>query len=132
MARRKPISVRLSGECEELLDGLGTNQSAAIRGLLLIGADACGLDLTPVEADLRTLLGADLPDVVHLRLRDLIEQSRSRTRDTPSANVHAALPTDAWSGRLNAERHSEGQLPNPPSGYEEDSDPLASVGFDFE
>jgi len=131
MARRNPISVRLSQECEALLGGLGTNQSAVIRALVLIGADAIGLDLRKVEPDLRTSLSGELPEPIYLRLRDLSEQARSgsRGRSLPDPNVSPAnrAPATVASAVTSPERPQNEQALD----QAEDVDPLASVGFDF-
>ena len=131
MPRRKPSSVRLSEECEVLLAGIGTNQSAAIRALLLIGAGSIGLDLAAVEADLRTALSADLPEALYLRLYDLAEQVRlgSGAGSCPEPNglpAYRASPPRVDAQRGEGRPHSEAA---PDHGA--DVDPLASVGFDF-
>lgn len=114
-----------------MLGGIGENQSAVIRALLLIGADVVGLDLAQVEADLRKLLSIDLPDAIYARLRDLSEQVRTGNggRFIPDPNAVSgirAIPADLRVATSGERPHIE----QPPE-QQEAFDPLASVGFDF-
>lgn len=131
MARRKPSSVRLSQACEALLGEIATNQSAVIRALTLIGADAVGLDLTPVEADLRAALSADLPEVVYLRLHQIVQQVRSGRRAELSQEQNISLASHASLACVAAERDAGDPQHETAPHQGADGDPLSSVGFDF-
>jgi hypothetical protein len=125
MARRKPISVRLSQECEALLAGLGANQSAVIRALLLIGADASGLDLAVLQLDLRHALSCELPEAIDMRLRAIAEQLRMANRDRTRPDMELLSGSCAKPAVSSAA--SDREVPDRAEGW----DPLTAVGFDF-
>ena len=54
--------------------GLSENENAAMRALMLIGADQLGIDLTLVADDLRLTIGARLPAAVCDRLLAMLSQ----------------------------------------------------------
>ncbi len=135
MARRKPISVRLSQEFEALLAGVSDNQSAIIRAPVLIGAEEAGLDLSVVQPDLLNALAHNFPEPIYSRLRDLYEQLRTsgyqeRVREVSKLQrVQGAVMT----GAVHETTNSKFAPPSEPDIEAFDaSDPLASVGFDFE
>lgn len=84
--------MRLSQECEALLGSIGENQSAAIRALVLIGADAVGLDLGQVQPDLRRAVSDDLPASIATRLWLILEQMRTALQGSsiPSVEIVGA------------------------------------------
>ncbi len=135
MARRTPICVRLSKEFEALLGGVGKNHSAVIRALLLIGADAVGLDCSKVESDVLQALAYDVPEAVHRRLRTL-HDGRSRAGSPVSA--HAAHTLHTVPPTVTPVEHHRADDTNPAYGIGpsmdmlDEDDPLTAVGFDFD
>ena len=114
MPQRSPKTLRLSPELEALISTISENENAVMRALLLIGADAIGLDVRTVQADVRRSLSADLPPAIQTRLIALLQRDQ-----------HAAEPEqreEAPAARTRDTTEAGGSEP----------DPFASVGFDFD
>jgi hypothetical protein len=135
VARRKPISVRLSQEFEALLAQASDNQSAAIRALLLVGANEVGLDLRKVRSDLLHTLAHGFPEPIDTRLRALDEELRDGGKQEISRTAHKSHHEEQLG--LLVERTRTSDIHPQPSDElsaqgQELSDPLLSIGFDFE
>lgn len=135
MARHKPISVRLSQEFEVLLAQACDNQSAAIRALILIGANEVGLDLRKVRSDLLHTLAHGLPEPIDRRLRALDEDLRDGGKREILRTAHKPHHEEQPVFLVEQTRTSAvGLQPSDelPAQGQEPSDPLLSIGFDFE
>ena len=129
MTQRHPISLRLSASFEEFLHEIGPNQSALIRALALLGADAAGYDLTIAQRDLHAALKDELPAPVADALLAVVARVQhggtARRAISPRAprkerNL-AALPTDDGANPAAVEGEAAGE-----------HDPFATVGFSFD
>ena len=113
MPQRPPKTLRLSPELEQLISGVSENENAVMRALLLIGADAVGLDVRTVQADIRRTLSAELPPAVYNKLLAIYQ--RVQHNEPPRTEA------------------DEGQsITAPPTESASEPDPFASVGFDFD
>lgn len=108
------LPVRVSAELRALIDQVGP-VNPATRALLLLGADAVGLELRGLEREIAGLLATPLDSEVQARLRDLF----SRIAVAGVGNEPEPLPT-AY----------EEPLAALPVEAEEPDDPFASVGID--
>ena len=108
---------------------MSENENAAMRALMLIGADQAGIDPTLVADDLRLTMAARLPAAIYDKLLGMLARvdhdvvvngTRAEAGPAPQhapAFAHAAIEAKeqlepAWS-------------PQPP-------DPFSSIGFDFD
>lgn len=87
------LPVRVTADLRDLIDQVGP-VNPATRALLLLGADAIGLELGGLEREIAGLLATDLDARVRAalhqllaRLRtDVMDQAVPRYRDEPRAN----------------------------------------------
>ena len=128
MGRRHPISLRLSPSFEDFLRELGGNQSALLRALALIGADAAGYDLTVAQRDLHEALKDTLPAAVAAALLDIVMQRQAQAH---GAHLRPALipPKDFTPVAL---PDIEGATAVAAPATDAEHDPFASVGFSFD
>jgi hypothetical protein len=108
------LPVRVSADLRGLIDQVGP-VNPAVRALLLLGADAAGLDLGGLDREIAGLLAAPLDAEVQARLRDLfgrVTTSDLHGEPEPPLRAYetrsAALPVEA----------------------EDTTDPFARVGID--
>lgn len=86
-SKHKPLPVRASAALRALIDQAGP-VNAATRALIILGAEAAGLDLVGVEREAAALLAADLaPGVTDGLRRVLTQQERA-----PGRAVEALIP----------------------------------------
>lgn len=106
-----PLRVRLGELYQAQLDQASTNTSAALRAFLLLGFAAAGVDMRPLQREVRRALAEDLPAAVVKALRLLLDGS-----DRPGMLDQIIFPSAA-----------------PPAEVQEldGADPLLSVGHDF-
>lgn len=114
MPQRPPKTLRLSPELEALISTISENENAVMRALLLIGADAIGLDLQTVQADVRRSLSGDLPPEIQTRLFAMLQRGQHGAA-TERREEAPAAPTTGTT-------EAGGREP----------DPFANVGFDFD
>lgn len=103
------LPVRVSAKLRALIDQVGP-VNPATRALLVLGADAAGLELGGLEREIAGLLAADLDVAVRAALRDLLARVPAR---------QAAAET----------RHKEEMLVIAPPLDELPDDPFTSVGI---
>ncbi len=74
MTQSERATTRISAGFAGFINGLSENENAAMRALMLIGADQIGIDPTLVADDLRLTSGARLPPAVCDRLLAMLSQ----------------------------------------------------------
>ncbi len=130
MGRRHPISLRLSSSFEAFLRELGGNQSALLRALALIGADAAGYDVAVAQRDLHEVLKDELPPAVVTALLKLVAAGHP---PAPRGLPHRPrVPSEERTpARVVAPEEGATDAISSPS-TDEEQDPFASVGFSFD
>ncbi|MDP9310119.1 MAG: hypothetical protein M3R24_04345 [Chloroflexota bacterium] len=134
------MTFRSSSALQTLLKHISTNESAALRALTLIGADAVGLDLSTVLPDLRQTMSADLPLEIHKALQQIYyrvaeEASPSlKVREADHVSSRPAVPLvaekqDPHGGSATA----AAPIPDDPAPKSQipDDDPLADLGIEY-
>jgi hypothetical protein len=128
MTQRHPISLRLSTSFEDFLREIGPNQSALIRALALLGADAAGYDLTSAQRDLHAALKDDLPPPVASALLTIV--ARGQPGDQARRFVPTDIPRTERTGAGAPDTRATATSAAPTTDAEHD--PFASVGFSFD
>ncbi len=93
--RLRLLPVRVSTDLRAMIDQVGP-VNPATRALLLLGADAAGLELSGLEREIAGLLAAPLDAAVHNRLRQIFTRIPT-TRAHPEAPPAAQSPCPAMS-----------------------------------
>ncbi len=74
MTLRECATALMSARFASFMNGLSENENAAMRALMLIGANPIGIDLTLVADDLRLTVGAQLPLEIYDRLLAMLSR----------------------------------------------------------
>ncbi|MBX0331252.1 hypothetical protein K2Z83_26745 [Oscillochloris sp. ZM17-4] len=111
------LPVRVSAELRGLIDQVGP-VNPATRALILLGADAVGLELRGLEREIAGLLAAPLDADVQARLRQLFIRL---TATAPA--IERPDPPSLAGQAAQSPAHS-------PAAMEESPDPFASVGIE--
>ena len=129
MTQRERATTRISADLASYISGLSENENAAMRALMLIGADQIGIDPTLVADDLRLTIGARLPPEIYDRLLAMLSRvdhhavgsRRKEEAGTRHGIAPASLSAPA-AGNQQLERVVTLEVP----------DPFGSIGFDFD
>ncbi len=128
MTQRHPMSLRLSASFEAFLREIGANQSALIRALALLGADAAGYDLTAAHRDLHAALTDELPVPVASALRAIV--ARGQPGEQALRFVPSNVPQTECTGAVAPDTETTTASAAP--AMEAEHDPFAFVGFSFD
>ncbi|NJO82356.1 MAG: hypothetical protein HC828_05760 [Blastochloris sp.] len=124
------LPVRTTSALRGLIDQVGP-VNPATRALLILGADAAGLDLHGIERELAALLAADLHDEVRQALAMIYARltgNGARQEYTPVPLEHQERPPQPV---VVAMPHVAIEEATPPAPViDPDNDPFANVGFD--
>ncbi len=127
---------------DALLGEKSTNASIAIRALIIIGADAIGLDIGPLAPDIARLLQAPLPADVHRALIGAFQHAAAQAAAQPpqAALVSYALTNQQDTTTTQPDRdgvvvgldglgHAD---TSPTASPQLNDDPLADIGFEVD
>ncbi|MEI7772743.1 MAG: hypothetical protein WCI67_22320 [Chloroflexales bacterium] len=109
------LPVRVSADLRGLIDQVGP-VNPGTRALLLLGADAAGLDLGGLEREIAGLLAADLDARVQAGLRQIFARLTARP---PQVAAQPVWPTP----------EPEGGAADRPAEAEASGDPFAHIGI---
>jgi hypothetical protein len=129
MTQRERATTRISAGFAGFINGLSENENAAMRALMLLGADQIGIDLTLVADDLRLTIGARLPPAIYDRLLAMLSRvphdavGSSRTEE---ARAFLRRAPACLSSPATANEHLEQAV------ILQAPDPFGSIGFDFD
>ena len=129
MTLTKRATTRISEGFAGFINSLSENENAAMRALMLIGADQIGIDPTLVADDLRLTIGARLPPEIYDKLLGMLARV---DHDAVVSGTHArarAAPRDAPAYAPAAVEANE-QLEQAVA--LQAPDPFSSIGFDFD
>ena len=128
MTQRHPMSLRLSASFEAFLREIGANQSALLRALALLGADAAGYDLTAAHRDLHAALTDELPVPVANALLMIV------ARGQPGEQARRFVPSDVPRTERTRVVAPDTEAPTTAAApmTEAEHDPFASVGLSFD
>ena len=129
MTQSERATTRISAGFAGFINGLSENENAAMRALMLLGADQIGIDPTMVADDLRLTIGARLPPAIYERLlamlsrvdHDGVGSSRREEAGARRGIAPACLSPPAAAN----EQLEQAVTPQAP-------DPFGSIGFDFD
>ena len=129
MTLSERATTRISQGFADFIQSLSENENAAMRALMLMGANQVGIDPTLVADDLRLTLGARLPPEIFERLLGMLAHVDHDGVVTSTDAQVRAVPRQAQIEVCAAVEMNE-QLE--PIGAREAPDPFDSIGFDFD
>lgn len=126
--RNPPANYRLSPALREFASQIGNTEASGVRALILLGAQAAGLDLRPVLKDIRKTMGEDLHPAILQQIVALYQtvaaQTQERHMPRSAADPGSVAPGDT--------RRSADLRDKPDAAGEHEGSPLDDVGFSFD
>ena len=143
-ATRSPQTFRRSASLDAFLGEISSNASAAIRALLVIGADGLGRDLGRLLPDIVKLLEEPFPPDVQAALVHAYQRAAASAATQPY-HPAAGVPAPAPTAPVEPVEHAavmtvpgvqatppvpELSLPEVPTPAPTNDDPFADIGFE--
>ena len=132
-------TTRISAAFAAYITSISSNENAAMRALMLLGADALGIDLVLIANDLRATIGTPLPPGIFERLLDMlarVEHDAGMKRVVGDASCTLAQEQPGRSKLIRMDRRSVGSAASNTytelDGEQPPLDPFGSIGFDFD
>ena len=129
MTQSERATTRISAGFAGFINGLSENENAAMRALMLLGADQVGIDPTLVADDLRLTIGARLPPAIYDKLLAMLSRVDHDAGGSRRKEEAGAIPRRA-PARLSTPEAANVQLEQVVT--QQAPDPFSSIGFDFD
>ena len=126
--RNPPANYRFSPALRELITQVGDTEASGARALILLGAQAAGLDLRPVLNDIRQTMGADLNPAILQQIVALYQAVAAQTQEQGTSTAAA----DSASAAPGGSRRPGDLRDTPGDAGEQEGSPLDDVGFSFD
>ena len=129
MTLSERATTRISQEFAGFIHSLSENENAAMRALMLMGANQVGIEPMLVADDLRSTIAARLPPAIYERLLAMLARvdhdGAVTSTDADIRTVPRRAPSDA---RILIETTEQLEATE----SQQTPDPFGSLGFDFE